>query len=84
MERVREIKAERSTGDITVAFRAGNYGPLTLSLTAGDSGSENQRITYCKYGDGDVVFDNGITLGEDDFEPLDEEEKTLFYKKQRR
>ncbi|MBR3990796.1 MAG: S-layer homology domain-containing protein [Clostridia bacterium] len=78
VERVREIKAERSTGDITVAFRAGNYGPLTLSLTAGDSGSENQRITYCRYGDGDVVFDNGITLGEDDFEPLNEEEKILF------
>ena len=78
VERVREIKAERSTGDITVAFKAGVYGPLTLTLTAEDSGSENQRITYCKYGDGDVVFDNGITLKEDDFEPLGEEEKTLF------
>jgi hypothetical protein len=78
VERVREIKAERPTGDITVAFKAGVYGPLTLTLTAEDSGSENQRITYCKYGDGDVTFDNGFSISLDEFEPIGEEEEYLF------
>ena len=77
VEAVRELKATKS-GDITVAFMAGDYGPLSISLTAEDSGSDGQRITYCKYGDGDVIFDNGTAVGVDEFVPLSEEEKTLF------
>ncbi|MBQ1502534.1 MAG: S-layer homology domain-containing protein, partial [Clostridia bacterium] len=56
VEAVRELKKTK-TDDITVAFMAGDYGPLSVSLTAEDAGSPTQRITYCKYGDGDVVFD---------------------------
>ena len=78
VEKVREIKAVRSEGNIVVAFKAGNYGPLSVALTAEDSGSADQRIVYCKYGDGDVVFDNGTTVTEDEFVPLDEADKAFF------
>ena len=72
-----ELKKTKS-GDIKVAFMAGNYGPLNVSLTSADSGSDTQRITYCKYGDGDVVFDNGFTVKEAEFVPITEEEKPIF------
>ena len=77
VEAVRELKKTK-TDDITVAFMAGEYGPLSVKLTAEDSGSPTQRITYCKYGDGDVVFDNGLTVRKEEFVPIQEEEKTLF------
>ncbi|MBR6291082.1 MAG: S-layer homology domain-containing protein, partial [Clostridia bacterium] len=73
----REKKAEK-TGDVIVAFKAGDYGPLSVDLTAGDSGTPEQKIIYCKYGDGEVVFNNGLDITESDFEELSEEEKTYF------
>ncbi len=76
--KVREIKQTKTSGDIVVAFKAGDYGPVELELGPEDGGSENQRIIYCKYGDGEVVFDNGATLKETEFLPLDEGEKGLF------
>ncbi|MBQ3901015.1 MAG: hypothetical protein II736_04755, partial [Clostridia bacterium] len=78
VEIVREIKAVRTEGDIVVAFKAGDYGPLSVTLTAEDSGTPEQRIIYCKYGDGDVTFNNGFDVGEDEFLPLDESEKEMF------
>ena len=78
VEKVREIKAVRAEGDIVVAFKAGDYGPLSVTLTDEDSGTPDQRIIYCKYGDGDVVFDNGTTVKENEFVPLDEADKSLF------
>ncbi|MBQ3901161.1 MAG: S-layer homology domain-containing protein, partial [Clostridia bacterium] len=78
VELVREIKQTKTTGDIIVAFKAGDYGPLSLNLTAGDSGTPEQRIVYCKYGDGDVTFSGGTLLKAEDFEPISEEEKGLF------
>ena len=76
-EAVRELKKTKS-GDITVAFMAGQYGPLSVTLTEEDSGSENQRITYCKYGDGDVVFNNGFDFPVDSFAPISEDERAFF------
>ena len=76
--RVREIKAAKTEGDIVVAFRTGNYGPVELELTAEDGGSPEQRIVYCRYGDGDVVFENGVTVKEEDFVPLDDADLSLF------
>ncbi len=75
--KVREIKGSK-TGDIVVAFKAGDYGPVELRLGPEDSGSEDQRITYCAYGDGEVTFDNGVTLKESDFLPLDDSDEALF------
>ena len=77
-ELVRELK-KTATGEIKVAFKAGNYGSLdNLQFTAEDSGTEAVPITYCAYGDGDVVFANGYMISESDFKPLDESEKALF------
>ena len=79
--KVREVKALKTEGDIVVAFKAGNYGPVEAELTAEDGGSPDQRIVYCKYGDGEVLFDNGVTVKEDEFLPLSEDERALFQTK---
>ena len=77
-EMVRELKAT-ATDEIKVAFKAGNHGALdNLTFTAEDSGTEAVPITYCAYGDGDVVFTNGILIPEEDFMPLDDSDKALF------
>ena len=76
--KVREIKASKTDGDIVVAFKAGDYGPLSVSMTAEDSGTPEQRIVYCKYGDGDVVFNNGLDIAADSFEDITEEEEAFF------
>ncbi|MBR3991894.1 MAG: S-layer homology domain-containing protein, partial [Clostridia bacterium] len=78
VELVRGIKQTKTSGDIVVAFKAGDYGPLSVTLTAEDSGTPEQRIIYCKYGDGDVTFNNGFDVGENEFLPLDESEKEMF------
>ena len=74
------VRALDKTGrdGITVAFMAGDYGPLSITLTEEDSGTADCPITYCKYGDGDVVFNNGFDFTEDSFEPISENEKALF------
>ena len=77
VEAVRELKKTKKDG-ITVAFKAGSYGPLSVELTEEDSGDENGRITYCKYGDGDVVFSGGFDVGSDDFSDLDDRDRRLF------
>ncbi|MBQ6262802.1 MAG: right-handed parallel beta-helix repeat-containing protein, partial [Clostridia bacterium] len=80
--KVREIKASKTDGDIVVAFKAGNYGPIEAELTAEDGGSPDRQIVYCKYGDGDVIFDNGVTIEPEEFEPISEDERALFQAKQ--
>ena len=80
-ERARDaVRALDKTGrsGITVAFMAGDYGPLSIELTEADSGTPECPITYCKYGDGDVVFNNGFDVKEAEFSPLDESDKALF------
>lgn len=77
---VRDLK-NTATDEIKVAFKAGNYGRLNVSLTEADSGTAAAPITYCAYGDGDVIFQNGITVTEDMFVPLDESDKAFFVDK---
>ena len=77
VEAVRTLDKTGRAG-ITVAFMAGQYGPLDLTLSAEDSGTPECPVTYCKYGDGDVVFNNGYDFSADVFEPLDESEKAWF------
>ncbi len=78
VELVRGIKTEKTSGDIIVAFKAGDYGPLSVSLTSEDSGTPEQNIIYCKYGDGEVVFNNGVDIPADAFSPISEEEKSTY------
>ena len=63
---------------ITVAFMAGEYGAISISLTDADSGTESCPVTYCAYGDGEVVFNNGFDVKASEFVPVTEEEKALF------
>ncbi|MBR6915745.1 MAG: S-layer homology domain-containing protein, partial [Clostridia bacterium] len=78
IEAVRDLKTKKTEGDIKVAFFAGDYGAINVKMREEDSGSENQRIVYCAYGDGDVVFDDGFDVTEDEFTDLTAEEKTMF------
>ena len=76
---VRGIKKTKTTGEIKVAFKAGNYGKLDdFVLTSEDKGSADCPITYCKYGDGEVIFDNGFSVANDEFQPLTDAEKSMF------
>ncbi|MBR3416558.1 MAG: S-layer homology domain-containing protein [Clostridia bacterium] len=77
---VEAVRALDKTGrsGITVAFKAGDYGALSISLTGEDSGTEECPVTYCAYGDGDVVFNDGFDVSASEFVPITEEEKTLF------
>ena len=77
---VEAVRALDKTGrsGITVAFMAGDYGALDITMTAADSGTPECPITYCKYGDGDVVFNNGLELRAESFEPISANEKSLF------
>ena len=78
VEAVRGIPKTAEKGGVTVAFMAGEYGPLDLTLTSADSGTPECPVTYCKYGDGDVVFNNGVDFSADSFVPLDESERAWF------
>ena len=59
VEAVRELKKTKTSGDIKVAFKSGVYQNPAVAMTAEDSGSDRQRIVYCRYGDGDVTFSGG-------------------------
>ena len=81
-ERARDLVREKkatATDEIVVAFKAGEYGSLdSLTLGTEDGGTAEVPVRYCKYGDGDVVFNNGVTLRKEEFEPLSEDEKAMF------
>ena len=63
---------------ITVAIRQGKYGLFDFDLTPADSGSADCPASYFAYGDGRVLVTDGFTVFESDFEPLSDDEKTLF------
>ncbi len=76
-EKVRELK-KNATDEIVVAFKAGNYGELSLQFTADDAGTEKAPITYRAYGDGEVIFSNGCLIDEDEFKPVDKNDLPLL------
>ena len=82
VKKVRELK-KTAKDEIVVAFKAGNYGSLELKLTEADAGSEKAPIVYRPYGDGDVVFNNGITTTLDEFVPIDESDYKFFPERNR-
>ena len=60
---------------ITVAFRGGSYKwTETLDFTAEDSGLENAKIVYRSYPGEEVVFEGGIQITGDQFQPVTDEE----------
>ena len=77
-EMVRELK-KSAKDEIKVAFKAGDYGVLdNITFDAEDAGTEAVPITYCAYGDGDVIFNNGTIISESEFKALDDSDKALF------
>ena len=65
--------------DIVVAFMAGNYGTLNnLTFRSEDSGTADVNVTYRTYGDGDVIFQNGVDVPATDFVKVDESDYYLL------
>ena len=58
---------------ITIAVMAGDYRVSSLEFTAEDSGMENCPITYCAYGDGEVVLNGGISISGKNFGKVTDE-----------
>ncbi len=81
--KVRELKMT-AKDEIVVAFMAGDYGSLdNVTFTSEDGGTETVPIKYCKYGDGDVVFCNGVNISEDEFKLVEGKEAEMFKKSER-
>ncbi|MBR6807014.1 MAG: S-layer homology domain-containing protein, partial [Clostridia bacterium] len=73
--KVEELK-KTAKDEIVVAFKAGNYGELNYIGIA--SGTEKVPVKYCAYGDGEVIFSNGIEIKLDEFVPTDEGDLELL------
>jgi len=57
-------------GGLTVAIMAGEYStPNGIGFVEENSGTAACPITYCAYGDGEVILDGGVTLEAEDFKP---------------
>lgn len=70
LEKARDaVRALDKTGrtGITVAVMAGEYRISSLVFTEEDSGTETCPITYCAYGDGEVILNAGVSLNPGDF-----------------
>ena len=70
---VREAKAAGRKGTIAVCFRAGEYITDGLHLTEEDSGTDDLRVVYRAYGDGEVILNGGISIPASDFQPVPDE-----------
>ena len=64
--RVRTMDKTGKDG-IVVALKGGEYSVDGLVFTEEDGGTASCPITYCAYGDGEVVLNGGKTLKSDDF-----------------
>ncbi len=62
----------RTGSGITVAVKAGEYYVDSLIFTEEDSGTKDCPVTYCAYGDGEVVINGGVTLSHDDFKEVED------------
>ncbi len=65
---VRSIIEKGLCSPVEVCFMAGEYGSMELSGV--DSGTTAFPITYKAYGDGEVIFTNGITIDAREFKPV--------------
>ncbi|MBQ7474484.1 MAG: S-layer homology domain-containing protein [Clostridia bacterium] len=78
VEAVRGIEKTAEKGSVKVAFKAGDYGELSVRMNTADSGTADCPVVYCKYGDGDVTFSGGFDVLSSDLEEITESEKGLF------
>lgn len=76
LEKARDlVRSMDKTGKngITVAIMAGDYTLRHVSFTAEDGGTKECPVTYCAYGDGDVILNGGKTLAPSDFSEVTDE-----------
>lgn len=67
-------KLDKSQFDsITVAIKKGIYLVSNFEFSTQDSGTETCPITYCAYGDGEVVVNGGVSLKCNDFKKVTDE-----------
>lgn len=66
---VKEMDKTGKSG-ITVAIKAGEYSVTNIVFTEEDGGTKECPITYCAYGDGEVILNAGVTLKPEDFEAV--------------
>ena len=71
---VRETDKAGKNG-IVVALKAGEYRIDSLVFTQEDSGTEDCPVTYCAYGDGEVILNGGVTMDPAVFAPVTDEEQ---------
>jgi len=58
---------------ITIAIKAGDYRVASLNFTNADSGTAECPITYCAYGDGEVVINGGVSILPKEFKKVKDE-----------
>ena len=76
MEKARDaVRTLDKTGKngITVAVKAGEYRISSLELSKEDSGTKECPVTYCAYGDGEVILNGGVTIKPDNFKKVEDE-----------
>ena len=76
LEKAQEaVRALDKTGKagVTVAVRTGEYRVSGLTFTAEDGGTAACSVTWCAYGDGEVVLNGGVTLPPASFRPVTDE-----------
>ena len=71
-EAVRALDKAGRAG-VTVAVKAGEYRVSGLRFSAEDGGTDACPVTYCAYGDGEVVLNGGMTLLAEAFHPVTDE-----------
>lgn len=54
----------------TVAIKAGEYNESGIKFGKEDSGTENARVVYTAYGDGEAIVNGGTVLRAEDFEDV--------------
>ncbi len=70
---VRELDKTDKDG-ITVCLMEGEYRVSSVVFSAEDSGTQDCPVTYCAYGDGEVILNGGLTLQTRDFVPVSQYE----------
>ncbi|MBQ1503514.1 MAG: hypothetical protein IIZ35_05865, partial [Clostridia bacterium] len=78
---VRALKETVVGRSVVVAFKAGEYHEENVTMTAEDSGTKEFPVIYCAYGDGEAVITGGVSVTEDAFLPIGEDERSLFPEK---
>ncbi len=59
--------------EVIVGIMAGEYRTTGITFTAEDSGTKDCPIRYCKYGEGEVIINGGVSLDPDDFSAVTDE-----------